>query len=366
MPKRVGFLYEKMADRDFIRRCILRAADHKHGRNEVRRVLRDLEGYVDKMYELVVTESFEPSTPKEKEIYDPSSQKWRKIQVVPFFPDGVMHWMLVEAMRPVLMRGMYPWSCASIPGRGGKRVRNYIKRAMENDPKGTKYGEELDVKQYYPSISIRKMMRELKRKIKDMKFLLAIWKILKSCGKDGLAIGFYICQWLANFFLEKLDWLVAKLPGVKHYSRYMDNMTMLGPNKKKLHRARQQIAAFLGGRLGLKLKENWQVYPTAKRAVCAVGYRFNRDHILLRKRNFLRLTRQCRRAQKKLDRGERISFRLAAGIVSRAGQLKHCNSQKVKEKYIYPLGIKKLKEVIQHESARRLSAQRRVYAGAAA
>lgn len=37
MPKRIGFLYEKMEDKSFIRRVILEAARRKRKRREVRR-----------------------------------------------------------------------------------------------------------------------------------------------------------------------------------------------------------------------------------------------------------------------------------------------------------------------------------------
>ena len=131
MPKRVGFLYEKMVDKDFIRATIIRASRRKRKRRDVRRVLKNLDDYVDRTYEMVKSESFVPTKPHEREVYDDSSQKWRTIKVVPFWPDGVMHWLLVETMRPVLMRGMYHWSCASVPGRGGKRVSKYIRRICD-------------------------------------------------------------------------------------------------------------------------------------------------------------------------------------------------------------------------------------------
>ena len=66
-------------------------------------------------------------------------------------------------------------------------------------------------------------------------------------------------------------------------------------------------------RLGLSMKANWQIYPTAKRMVSAVGYRFSRTHVILRKRNFLRFTRQCRRVKKRLDAGKPIMFAQASG-----------------------------------------------------
>lgn len=386
MPKRIGFLYEKMADKPYIRRVILDAARGKRKRREVRRVLSNLDEYVDKTYEMVASESFVPTRPQEKVIYDESSQKWRTIKIVPFWPDGVMHWLLVTTMRPALMRGMYHWSCASIPGRGGKRVQQHIRRTLRDDPEGTKYAAELDVKHYYPSIPIKRLIWALARKIKDKKFLRTVYSVLESCG-GGLAIGYYICQWLANYYLETLDHYILTLPGVKYMDRYMDNITLRGPNKKLLHKARKKIEAFMWERLGLRMKENWQIFRTTftpavakrhnllderkrklrkPRMVSAVGYRFCRTHIVLRKRNFLRFTRQCRRVSKRLNAQKPISFKQASGLLSRIGQLRHCDSHNIRVKYVDPIGVKNLKEVVRYESKRRQCTQQRLYAGGAA
>lgn len=262
MPKRVGYLYDKMLDKDLIRVVILDSARHKYRRREVRKVLTHLEKYVERTYKILSEGSYVPTRPKLKTIYDNSSQKQRELKIVPFWPDGIVHRLLVEAMKPVLMRGMHPYSCASIPGRGGARIRKYLAHAMSCDPKGTRYACEMDIRHFYPSVPIRRLIRALGRKIKDKRFLRLIWAILKSCGQ-GLAIGYYICQWLANFYLEKLDWMLARMPGVKYYTRYMDNITMLGPNKRMLHRARVAAEKFLRDELGLAVKENWQVYRTA-------------------------------------------------------------------------------------------------------
>ena len=92
----------------------------------------------------------------------------------------------------------------------------------------------------------------------------------------------------------------------------------------------------------------------------------SRTHIILRKRNFLRFTRQCRRVKKRLDAGKPIMFAQASGLLSRAGQLKHCNSHTIRVKYIDPIGVKHLKEVVRNESKRRQRAQQRILAGGAA
>ena len=363
MPKRVGYLYDKMLNKDLIRFVILESARHKHRRHEVRKVLTHLEKYVEQTYKILSEGSYVPTRPKLKTIYDDSSQKQRELKIVPFWPDGIVHRLIVEVMKPVLMRGMHPYSCASIPGRGGARIRKYLAHAMSCDPKGTRCACEMDIRHFYPSVPIRRLIRTIGRKIKDKRFLRLIWAILKSCGQ-GLAIGYYICQWLANFYLEKLDWMLARMPGVKYYTRYMDNITMLGPNKRMLHRARVAAEKFLRDELGLAVKENWQVYRTAvarkakgrPRAVSAVGFRFWHGFTTLRRRNFLRMLRQARRIQKKQKMGIPVSVQQAAGFLSRAGQLNHCNSFRVKEKYIRSIKIKRLKEVIRNESKRQCKA----------
>ena len=213
-----------------------------------------------------------------------------------------------------------------------------------------------------------------------------VYSILESCG-GGLAIGYYICQWLANYFLEPLDHYIMSLPGVKYMTRHMDNYTLFGPNKKLLHKARKLIAEYMKKNLGLNMKGNWQIFrttftPAVERAhrqrpekqqrlqkprmVAAVGYRFSRTHTTIRRRNFLRFTRQSRRAQKRLAAGKPISFKMASGLLSRIGQLKHSNSHNIRVKYVDPIGVKKLKEVVRYESKRRQCPQQRLYAGGAA
>ncbi|MDO4565869.1 MAG: RNA-directed DNA polymerase [Oscillospiraceae bacterium] len=362
MPKRVGFLYEKMADKALIRMAILDGAKHKSDRYDVSRVLKKLDAYIDRTYDLIVSESYVPSVPRTKMRYDASSRKTRLIQVVPFWPDGVMHRLMVMVLQPVFMRGMYRWSCASIPGRGGSQAQKYVKRCIGADAKGTKYCCKLDVHRFYPSIDRKRLIWALARKVKDKRMLKLVYDVIMS-SESGLAIGFYINQWLANFYLEPLDNFICTLTGVKYSVRYMDDIVLFGPNKKLLHKAHLAIAEFLRERLGLELKGDWQVFPLKARALDFVGYRFSRSHVILRKRTFLRFTRQCRRAQKRLKKGKPIHYKMAAGLLSRLGILKHCDSFSIRKKYLEPVGEKKLKEVVRNESKRRYSAAQRLYGG---
>lgn len=407
MPKRVGYIYQRMEDPAFIRRCIRIGTreSKKKKRKDVRKVLVNTDLYIERMQSIVRERSFKPETPRKKTIYDPSSQKWRDTFRVSFWEDGLMHIMVCQAMMDVLMRGMSPWSCSSVPNRGGKRIHKRLRHAMQDRPKQSAYASEADVKSYYDSIPLDRLMSALERKVKDKEFLLLVaicitceqitlrealdrglsWRDITR-GRVGLYIGLYIDQWLANFYLEPLDRMLLAHPGVKFTTRHMDNIVATGPNKKLLHAAMRETARVLQT-LELRLKGDWQVYRTTftrktqrrrltmtdrqrqlrhPRMVAAVGYRFGHSYITMRKRNFLRFTRQCRRVQKKLDSGQPISYNQATALLSRIGQLKHCDSHNVRVKYVDPIGVRNLKEVVRYEGKRRLAAQRRLYAGGAA
>lgn len=170
-----------MLDKDLIRFVILESARHKYARHEVRKVLAHLERYVEQTYKILADGSYTPTAPKLKTIYDDSSQKQRELKIVPFWPDGIVHRLIVEVMKPVLMRGMHPYSCASIPGRGGAKIRKYLAHATSCDPKGTRYACEMDIRHFYPTVPARRLIRALGRKIKDKRFLRLIWDILQSC-----------------------------------------------------------------------------------------------------------------------------------------------------------------------------------------
>lgn len=364
MPKRVGYIYDRMKNKDFIRNCILKGSERKRHRWDVVIVLDNLEYYVDKVYEMVCNFDYTPTPIIHKKIFDPSSNKWRIISVQPFYPDGIMQQLVVTAMKDVLMRGMHAYSCASIPDRGGKVALRYEKKMIQRKPKSSKYAAELDIKQFYPSIPQKHVITALEHKIKDKKFVMLIAVIISGFKQGlkvainrgmsaleivseriGLDIGFYVNQWLSNFLLEPLDRFINSCDGIKGECRYADNINIFASNKRKLHRAVKAIQKELK-RLGLRLKENWQIFPINARPLSSVGYRIARGYTLLRKRNFLRLTRQARRILKKIKNHRRIPECMARGMVSRIGQLKRCNSLKIKQKYIYPIGIKRLLSII--------------------
>lgn len=125
----------------------------------------------------------------------------------------------------------------------------------------------------------------------------------------------------------------------------MDNLTIFGSNKRKLHYLFEEIRSWLSEHT-LSVKNDWQIFKCDKRLPQAVGYRFGRSFTLIKKRNLLRIKRALNRYKKK---GYAIP-KMAASLISRLGQLKHCNNYRIYKKIYWKYNIiKELKRVIQKE-----------------
>ena len=385
---------EKMKDIELIKIGLIKVCKSKKNKkkgknrkyNQAQAILKDPDKYADMILEIILaTEivmnreeqeiyieddiqeiSYNPEKCEAFTIKDGLSQKEREITSVPLYPDQFIHQLLIEAAQDVWMKGMYKYSCGSIPKRGAhkgqKYIKKYIKRHNTRDKTAIKNGAQLDITKCYQSFSHGYLKSQLKRKFRGKLFLYIIFKVIDSYAHTeindvcyGLPIGYSTSQWLCNFGLTPLDHYIKCELGVEFYVRYIDDMIIFGRNKKELHKQVKLIAEFIENS-GLSIKSNWQVFrydyinrngDRKGRAFDTLGQRFFRDKTILRKRNALKIKRQVQ----KLYKSKEITAHDARSLMSRLGQIKHCNSYNFYTKHIKPfVDIKKLKELIRIES----------------
>ena len=160
--KRAGFLYEKLLDRELIRDAIIKASRKKRRRRSVRRILNNIDHYVDELYTMIANESFTPSPYRRFQIKDGATQKVREICCPKFYPDQIIHWMMILVLEPVFMRGMCETNCGSVPGRGAHYGKKHIEKWYKLDRKNTKYCAKLDIRKFYPSSKAPAVTQELR------------------------------------------------------------------------------------------------------------------------------------------------------------------------------------------------------------
>lgn len=341
--KRYGFLYEKVYDIDNIKQAIYNASKGKRNRRRVSYILENSDEYAERIHLMLKHKIYSPSQYIEQTIYDGCNKKERIIHKPKFYPDQIIHWALMQVIQPYLQRGFYEHSCGSIPGKGTSYGHKYLKKWLR-DEKNTKYCLKIDISKFYPSIDKNILKSKFRTKFKDEDLLWLLDSIVNS-SQNGLPIGNYTSQWFANFYLQDLDHFIKNELKIKYYMRYIDDMVLLGPNKRKLHNSKTEIERYLSDN-HLRLKPNWQVFRIDDRGLDFLGFRFYRHKVILRKRNALRIRRRIKKIAK---RKPLISD--AQAVISYWGWLKRSNSFYFYNKYIkdnFP--IKKARVMISEDA----------------
>lgn len=100
--------------------------------------------------------------------------------------------------------------------------------------------------------------------------------------EQGLAIGVYPSQYLANLVMAKIDHWAKEVQHIPYYFRYMDDIVMVLPSKEMAKEVLERITIELEA-LKLTVKNNWRIAPVAN-GIDFIGYKFYPTHTQLRKR----------------------------------------------------------------------------------
>lgn len=233
----------------------------------------------------------------------------------------------------VFMEVFTDFTCASIKGRGIHKASSLIDRHME-DVGETQYCLKIDISKFYPNIDHNILKFLLRKKFKDKKLLKLLDKIINSTpGNKGVPIGSYLSQFLANFYLAYFDHWLKEEKKVKYVVRYMDDVVILHHSKDFLHSLKREMDEYLSKELKLKIKDNWQVFPTGIRGIDFVGYRHFYGFKLLRKNTCKRFKKSILSIRKKVESGKQMSYRDWCSANSYKGWLKWCDGFRLAFQY---------------------------------
>ena len=230
-----------------------------------------------------------------------------------------IHHCAIGQFKPIVMNGLYEFSCGSIPDRGVHYGKKYMRKWLDSYDGKKFFVLKMDVHHFFESINRRILKRKLKEVIRDKRFyrllciliehdkIALVAKILTDAGveidaeqtktlvgciafddisgaleilqeigiagamfyelkeiieemRKGVPLGYFTSQWFGNFYLKALDHYIKEELHAEHYMRYMDDMVILGKSKKKLHKIHAAIETYLNDNLDLEIKGDWQVF----------------------------------------------------------------------------------------------------------
>lgn len=230
---------------------------------------------------------------KEFYVHDP---KRRLIMCAPFL-DRVVHHALCQVIEPELDRLMFNCVYACRKGRGNRAAVIDLGAWLDYYSED-RFVMKLDVEKYFASINHRVLLDKLSRSLSDNSLEQLLISLLESqkdyrlSGK-GIPIGNLSSQLLANFYLASADEIGVKELG-KGYFRYMDDIILLGREKKPVYEAAKKICAHIENDLLLHIPFYKRI-PLGKDPVPFLGYAVDHKGMRILSRTRHRFAKKLKR-----------------------------------------------------------------------
>ena len=347
MKRKRNLLTKTSLSIDLCKDVIKKAAKGKRKRYYVRNILTHIDTYAIRLQKMILEETYVPTPYKYKTVIELGKE--RNLAKPKFWPDQCVHHALYEVAKDIFNNHIDPHAISSISNRGIDMGVKLLKRWMlTNDVHKlaqVKYCVKFDIRKCYESVTPEVVMKCIKRVIKDKKYIRILERILSL--HPSLPLGNFLSSWLLNLLLRDVDNLARGYRDTKgkrvctHYIRYMDDIAIFAHSKRKLWRLFFEIKNVLNS-LGLEVKrKSFAFFPTSKRAVDMLGYKFSHTGVGWRKKNLKKFKRECIR----FHLGKRFSPKRAMGLLSRLASLKRFSSRKVWEFSIKHINIETLKAI---------------------
>lgn len=333
--KSYRYLYQLACQKNVIICAYKRMRKGKTLRKEIVEIEGDFENWVNKIQVMLI--NTKPSgwyveqpdlafCPKRhKPILIREDGKCRVI----YIPDVIEQWVhhvIVLILEPIIKGSSYVHSYSSFPGRGAHKGKKSVSRWIHRG-RGIRNFAQCDIRHFYDHVRYPIVRKKLVKRINDSFFLHLIDIAFIQFSRKSIPLGFYISQWFANLLLQELDYKIKCTYRISHYMRYMDNLTFMDDNKKKLHSVLKEVKRWLG-KHRLRMKGDWQVsrFDFVKkggkrtgRRISAMGFYFYRDRTLMRKHIMKHLAAVSRKINRKKENQQRLPRQLCLSFVSLMG-----------------------------------------------
>ncbi|MBQ8222988.1 MAG: hypothetical protein IJZ87_06555 [Bacteroidales bacterium] len=294
--KRVGYLVEKIADRDNLLLAFYKAKRGKQYKKEVISFGDNLEYNITKLQNEIISgrvsvgkyHSFVITDPKKRNIYAAS------------FDERVLHHAIMIVCHQYFERNLIETTYAT---RIDKGVYKALDKAIYASKKYN-YVAKLDFKKYFDSISHQILKEKLERIFKDKRLLYIFSQIIDTYSVNegsGIPIGNLTSQYFANYYLSSLDHYIKEDLKIPVYVRYMDDMLLFDNDRANLRRSVNLIKKYSTDKLELLLKT-----PIIKRTsdtVSFLGYKIGCNMVLLNSRSRNRFSKKILKYDKLLLNG---------------------------------------------------------------
>lgn len=229
------------------------------------------------------------------------------------------------------------YQCSALENKGQIFGVKALKKWV--DDHHIRYAIQSDIRHFYDTIDIDVLKEMLRRDVKNETLLHLTFFLIDTFDK-GLAIGSYLSQLLACYYLslayhyvteqcyrirKHKDGTESRINLVDHALWFADDCVLLGSNIKDLKKAHKLYAQFCMDKLHIEVKPDIKIIDLRTEYIDMMGYKVSRKNVTIRSSDFIRLRRNQKRVESYSD--DYIPLHEARGFSSRSGALIHSDSK---------------------------------------
>ena len=185
--KRIGYLYDKIIDKNNLFLAEKKARKGKKKSKEIIKFVDNLNENIDLLYKDLINRTYKTGEYFHFIIYEP---KRRDISKLPY-KDRIVHHAIMNILEPIFKKSFITQTYSCIKGRGILKCLQDLNKGLK-DKTSSKYCLKLDIQKFYPNINNSILKQLLRRKFKDRDLLNLLDDIISS--HRGLPLGSYTSQ----------------------------------------------------------------------------------------------------------------------------------------------------------------------------
>lgn len=317
-------------------------------------------------------EEYTPGAYRHRTITEP---KERSLHIPPLrdkIVQLIIHEELQNIFRPVFVDRSFACMYGKGPIRAALNVQHDMRAAR------MKWGEDaavikIDVRKFFYSIDRRVLKKLIAKRFKKLKgkhpelyddflrFYRLLCKVIDSSpeGETGIPLGNVSSQDFANIYLNELDQFCIRYLGAKLYTRYMDDVVIVAPNKEIAREWLAQIKAFLREKLHLETNSKTKIFYV-RQGVNAYGFKIKTTHFLLRTDSKRREKRRFKKMVEKMKAGVLTMAEVVQAVNSWLGFARWACAYNLAKKIFAPYRFIKTEGVLPYGAISRNREARRV------
>ena len=271
-------------------------------------------------------------------IHDP---KVREIYALHYRDRIVQHSLCDNLIAPYMEAHLIYDNAACRKGKGTLFAMNRLNKFLHQHYRA--YGRngyflKCDIRKFFDHIDHDILKTRMAHIVDDDRTLRLLYHIIDSyetaTGK-GIPMGNQTSQWFALYYLDPLDRLIKEKLRVKHYTRYMDDMVLISPDKEELKTALTQMQEMVS-ELKLEFNQKTQIFPIAS-GVEYLGWRYTLSETgavirRLKRHSKIRWQHRLRKLQEEYEKGEIESGKIRESLQSYRNHMSYGNTWKLYSK----------------------------------